>query len=96
VGRRVASLPLYGSEQLSGLPGGSTIVICEGEKAADAARRLGLVALGTVTGAGNPIHGDAVLRTLLPFDIVLWPDNDDKGRDHMAAIGRRLLTLEAV
>jgi hypothetical protein len=92
-GRKSASLPLYGSELLSGLPSGSTIVVCEGEKAADAARRLGLVALGTVTGAGSPIHNDAVLRTLLPFDVVLWPDNDAKGRAHMGEIGCRLVAL---
>jgi hypothetical protein len=92
-GRKTASLPLYGSEQLAGLPDGTTVVVCEGEKAADAARRLGLVALGTVTGAGNPIHNDAVLQTLTPFDIVLWPDNDDTGRAHMIEIGRRLLAL---
>jgi hypothetical protein len=95
-GRKTASLPLYGSEQLDGLPSGTTVVLCEGEKAADAARRLGKVALGTVTGAGNPIHDDAVLRTLTPFDIVLWPDNDDTGRAHMVEIGRRLLALREV
>jgi hypothetical protein len=92
-GRKTASLPLYGSEQLAELPAGTTVIVCEGEKAADAARRLGVVALGTVTGAGNPIHNDAVLQTLTPFDIVLWPDNDDTGRAHMVEIGRRLLIL---
>jgi hypothetical protein len=92
-GRKTASLPLYGSEQLAGLLAGSTVVVCEGEKAADAARRLGVVALGTVTGAGNPIHNDTVLQVLVPFDVVLWPDNDAPGRAHMVEIGRRLLAL---
>ncbi len=94
-GRKAASLPLYGSELLADLAPGSTVVICEGEKAADAARRLGVVALATVTGAGNPMHADDVLRALIPFDAVLWPDNDDKGRAHMADLGRRLVALEA-
>lgn len=94
-GRKTASLPLYGSELLADLAHGSTVVVCEGEKAADAARRLGVAALATVTGAGNLMHADDVLRALLPFDVVLWADNDDKGRAHMADLGRRLVALEA-
>jgi hypothetical protein len=92
-GRKSASLPLYGTELLAGLPANGTVILCEGEKAADAARTLGVVALGTVTGAGNSVHADAVLRELLPFRVVLWPDHDQKGRQHMAEIGRRLVAM---
>jgi hypothetical protein len=92
-GRKAATLPLYGTDLLATHPKGSLVVVCEGEKAADAARRLGLVALGTVTGAGNPIHDDAVLRSLLPYEVAFWRDHDDKGRAHMADHAQRLLTL---
>lgn len=94
-GTKTASLPLYGTERLAGLEPGAVVVVAEGEKAADAVQALGAVAVGTVTGAGNPVHDEAALRTLLPFRVVLWPDNDATGRAHMALVGRRLRELGA-
>jgi putative DNA primase/helicase len=86
------SLPLYGVETLVGAAAGAVVVVCEGEKAADAVRTLGLLAVGTVTGA--PTIPDAVvLRPLVGFDAVLWPDNDDEGRAHMVGVGARLCDL---
>lgn len=84
-----AVLPLYGSEALAGLAAGATVFVCEGETAADALRELGLVAVGTVTGAAT-IPDDAVLATLGGFDVVLWPDADDDGARHMARVAQRL------
>ena len=95
-GRPPSSLPMYGTEQLKDLPDGARVVISEGEKAADALRRAGFVALGTVTGAkktGGDVHCDDVLRHLTRFSVVLWPDNDAVGRAHMQRHSARLLAL---
>lgn len=88
-GRRAADLPLYGCERLASAAPDASAVVVEGEKAADALHGLGVLALGTVTGAtGTP--SDDVLRVLAGRDVVLWPDDDEPGRQHMARIARRL------
>jgi hypothetical protein len=91
-GLKTAELPLYGIEQLANAPEGSLVVVCEGEKAADALRTNGKLAVGTVTGAaGTP--GDDALRPLLEHSVYLWADNDQLGRDHMGRVSAALLKL---
>jgi len=88
LGLKLVELPLYGSELLPDRPG-EPVVITEGEKAADAACRLGLLALGTTTGASlAPSPG--ALASLRDRDTILWPDNDDEGARHMARVARNL------
>lgn len=71
-----AALPLYGVHTLGEHPDETTIVICEGEKTCDSLTRRGIVAVGTVCGAGS-IPSDVSLGPLLRFErIVLWPDKD--------------------
>lgn len=83
---------LYGAELLADLPDGATVAVCEGEKAADAVRAVGLPAVATVTGAaGTP--SDAVLSQLVRLDPVLWPDNDEPGLGHMRRTAERMVTL---
>ena len=97
-GLRVTSLPLYRTEILASLPDGATVVITEGEKAADALVHGGFNAVGTVTGAKQEkgdVHDDAALAPLLRFRLVLWPDNDDIGRAHMARHAAALKRLGA-
>ena len=88
-GRRVADLPLYGIHEL--VPD-VAVVLFEGEKARDAAEGLGIVALGTVTGA-SVTPSDAALAPLIGQTVYLWPDNDDPGRQHMDRIAWRLNEL---
>jgi hypothetical protein len=72
-------------------------LVVEGEKAADAAAGWAVASVfGTVCGAGStPV--DAVLQPIAQrFQrVILWPDNDDAGRNHMNRIGARLLALGA-
>ena len=91
-GTRVADLPLYGTETLLDLPDGAEVVVTEGEKAAEALWTKGIPAVGTVTGASATPGPDALqpLRRLVP---ILWPDNDDPGRDHMDRIAAQLTGL---
>lgn len=93
-GRKLESLPLYGLRALDEAPVGSTVFVCEGEKATDALRGLGLVVVGTMTGA-DTIPSEENLRPLVGYDVVLWPDNDEKGIRHMRRIADALANLHA-
>lgn len=91
-GLSVSDVPLYGTQMLARIESGRTIVVTEGEKAAEALWGLGLDALGTVTGASST-PGEDALSVLLPYDVVLWPDHDDAGAKHMQRVATRLLRL---
>ena len=91
-GLKVAELPLYGSERLAGAVG--PVVVTEGERAADAARALGLVALGTVTGAAS-CPGAKALEVLRGREVLLWADNDPEGHKHMARVAAALVGIAA-
>ncbi len=92
-GLKTESLPLYGLKWLLAEPVDSArdIFIVEGEPAADALHEAGYLALATVTGAGGT-PSKASLAPLLGRKgrIILWPDNDQVGRDHMGRIAGRL------
>jgi hypothetical protein len=93
-GLSTKALPLYGSEKLRHWPGDALVVLCEGEKAAQALLDAGIPALGTVCGASTTPER-SVLRPLAGRRVVLWPDNDDAGRAHMSRIAALLLELGA-
>lgn len=94
-GLSTADLPLYGCEDAARVPAGGWVVVTEGEKAADAIRashglrEAGIVGVGTVTGAGGT-PGPEALSVLRGKRVVLWPDNDEAGREHMEAIAGAL------
>ncbi|MGA2514615.1 MAG: hypothetical protein ABSG37_13520 [Candidatus Limnocylindrales bacterium] len=90
-GLPLADLPLYAIERLRG---SSTVVLVEGEKAAEALLAIGIQAVGTVTGAAAT-PSRIVLADLTGRYIVLWPDNDDVGRAHMERIGAALIGIAA-
>ena len=83
-------LALYGIDKISDT---GEVVICEGEKAADGARRLGLNGVGTVTGA-SAVPCDLALQALQGRKVVLWPDNDRAGYEHMSGIAKRFDALK--
>ena len=86
-------LPLYGADRLTGDPV-MPIVLCEGEPATDALLDRQVEAVGTVTGAtGTPC--DQSLSCLIDRPVILWPDNDEPGREHMHLISDRLVALGA-
>lgn len=83
-GLKTAELPLYGGHRL-GPPDPSEefpVYVTEGEKACDALLGLGVPAVGTVGGAKITPSAE-VLKVLRDRHVVLWPDNDDEGREHM-------------
>lgn len=88
---KASDLPLYGTERLAAHPG-AVVFVCEGEKAADAVRKLGFVALGTVTGASSA-PSEAPLAALKGCRVCLWPDHDAPGRAHMLKIAEALKAM---
>lgn len=91
-GLKPTDLPLYRSELLADVVHGTTVFVTEGEKAADALASLGVVVVGTVTGASSVPCDDAI-ADLVGYDVVLWPDNDEAGRKHMHALAVKLRAL---
>lgn len=89
----LADLPLYGTHRLGDWPA-PTIVVVEGEKAADALVAVGIPALGTVTGAAS-CPGPAALAELTGRHLILWPDNDNVGRKHMHRMAERMARIPA-
>jgi hypothetical protein len=85
-------LPLYGIHRLDGFA--STVVLVEGEKAAEALWTIGIAAVGTVTGAAST-PGSAALADLNGRRVILWPDADEVGRRHMDRIAERLAGVAA-
>ena len=76
LGQPIQSLPLYG------LPDAllaETVYLVEGEKAADACRDNGLVAVCLGGGASQTAFGVA-LDPLKGKRLIIWPDNDDPGK----------------
>ena len=90
-GLSTADLPLYGIDRLNGSP---TVIVVEGEKAADALLSIGVQAVGTVTGAsGTP--GAVPLAELTGRRVPVWPDNDDVGHEHMQRVAAGLFFIAA-
>ena len=85
-GIELANVPLYGIERLGKAP---LVVLTEGEKAAQALLDVDIQAVGTCTGA-SATPGRAPLADLNGRKVVLWPDADDVGFDHMKRIATRL------
>lgn len=84
--------PLYHLDTLTANPS-ALVVVCEGEKAADAAALLFPDAVCTtmLNGAQSPHKSD--WRPLVGRTVYLWPDNDEAGRACMAKVA--ILAKEA-
>ena len=101
-GTKLADLPFYGVHELH--PEVMLVVVTEGEKARDelerALREAGITpeqvgVVGTVTGAsGTP--SKEVLEVLRGLEVVLWPDADGPGREHMERVGGLLGGIAAL
>jgi hypothetical protein len=73
---------------LSELTGAQEVIICEGEKDVDNVRGLGFIATCNSEGAGK--WKDEYSDYLKDKNIILVPDNDEKGRNHMNDIALSL------
>lgn len=80
--------PLYG---LPNLANAERVYVCEGEKAADAARSIGLVA--TTSAHGSKSANKTDWSPLAGKEIVLLPDNDTAGEAYADEVARILGNL---
>lgn len=80
--------------RLNELAGQQTIYIAEGEKDVDALWNIGCPATTNVGGAGKWKDSDSdALKASGVGRVILLPDNDDPGRDHMTTVARSVKAL---
>lgn len=84
--------PLYGLHDLAERPH-SPVLLVEGEKSADAARKLTPTYVVMTWPGGAKSWNKADWKPLAGRKILLWPDADDAGLMAMWAIGRHLFML---
>ncbi len=88
IGDPKGKLPLY---RLDELPADGTVFVCEGEKATDAARGIGLAATTSAHGSSAADRTD--WTPLAGRAVVILPDNDEPGRKYAQAVARILAEL---
>lgn len=86
--------PLLRLHELS-LQAEATVVLCEGEKAADAAAELFPTYVATCWPNGSNAWHKADLSPLKHRKVVLWPDNDPSGTSCMDAVAKKLEAIGA-
>lgn len=86
--------PIYGADFLAARPE-APVVLCEGEKAADAAGRLLPDHVAVTSWGGSGQAGKANWGTLARRRVVIWPDADDAGRKYALAAARGLKLVSA-
>jgi len=84
-----APRPLYGLDQL---PDIGPLLIVEGEKCVDAARKLGYCAVTSPNGSAAAKQAD--WTPLAGRDVVVWGDADDAGAQYAETAGRILAGLQ--
>jgi putative DNA primase/helicase len=83
-----APRPLYRLAELAARPD-APVVICEGEKAADAAAELLPDYVVTTSSGGSKAAGKADWRPLHGRRVVIWPDADEAGQAYAEAVAKR-------
>ncbi|RMP28326.1 hypothetical protein ALQ26_05997, partial [Pseudomonas amygdali pv. lachrymans] len=86
--------PLLRRDEMA-LRADAPVVLCEGEKAADAAADLMPNYVATCWPNGSNSWHKADLTPLKGRDVLLWPDNDDSGKTCMDAVANKLREIGA-
>jgi hypothetical protein len=89
IGDPSGPLPLY---RLPELPATGTVWVTEGEKAADAAARIGLAATTSAHGSGAADKSD--WTPLAGREVCILPDHDEPGRKYAQDVSRLLVKLD--
>lgn len=86
--------PLYGLDRLAANPN-AEVIICEGEKATDAAEHLfpDLVAVCSMNGANSPEKSD--WSPLAGRNVFLWGDFDEPGNKYIATVEKLAIAFGA-
>jgi hypothetical protein len=86
--------PLYRLDSVAKRPG-APVVVCEGEKAADAAAELLPDQVAVTSPNGAKSAGKADWAPLAGRKVTIWPDNDDEGRAYAATVATALRGIAA-
>ena len=86
--------PLYNRDQLPAQPD-APVLVCEGEKAADAAAQLFPGHVCVTSSNGSKSAGKADWSPLKGRDVYIWPDHDEAGRAYAEAVTQLLRDLDA-
>lgn len=86
--------PLYNLHQLTAKPD-ALVIVCEGEKAADAAGELFPDAVTTTMLNGALSVGKTDWKPLAGRRVWLWPDNDKSGAEGMFQVSKLLKKVKA-
>ncbi len=84
----VPVVPYRLPEVIEAIGGGHTIFVCEGEKDCDNLAKLGIIATCNAGGAGKWRGEHAAF--LKDADVIIIPDNDQRGRDHAEQVASSL------
>lgn len=81
--------PLYRLDRLAAIPDAG-VIVCEGEKATDAASELFPEHVTTSSLGGAQVPRKTDWTPLTGRNVILWPDNDEPGREYTAAVAKLL------
>jgi putative DNA primase/helicase len=85
--------PLYGLDRLAARPD-SHVLICEGEKAADAAEQLLPDYVIVTSPNGSKSANKADWEPLKGRKVIIWPDADEPGQRYAFDVARALVKLD--
>ncbi len=83
--RPMLPVPLYGLDRLAAMPD-AAVVICEGEKAADAATEMFPTFVSVSSQGGSGAGDKADWSALAGRVVIIWQDNDAAGSKHTGKI----------
>ena len=87
-----APRPLYGLERLAARPD-APVIVCEGEKSADAARQIFPHCVVVTSTGGSQAALKADWMPLAGREVITWPDNDEPGSKYAAEVAAILTKL---
>jgi len=83
---------LYRLDEIAAKPG-AAIVVCEGEKAADAAARIFPQSVVTTSSGGAGAAAKSDWTPLAGRRVLIWPDHDEPGRKYAGEVAAILAAL---
>lgn len=86
--------PLYGLDKLAARPNAS-VIVCEGEKAADAAQTVFPNSVVVTSPGGAKAAKSADWTPLAGKQVMIWPDNDAPGLGYALDVERELAAVGA-
>jgi putative DNA primase/helicase len=84
---------LYNLDKLAALPD-APVVVCEGEKSADAGARIFPKSVAVTSPSGAKACEKADWTVLRDRKVLIWPDADKPGRDYAAKVAAILAAME--